>query len=464
MEHGSWNRYLVRAVFTTAFSLSLATLADARTITLAWDPNPEPDIAGYTVYRGATCSAFTQSFAAGPATTYTVTNLPDGESHCFAVQAYNTAGQVSPLSDPITVPALSGSNPVEWVDSPGALSDIKQPFVMGGWAIDTGSTNGPGVDMIHVYAYPNPGSSQPPIFLGVATYGMSRPDIAAAFGHTRYTNSGFEITINGLSTGRYQLVGFVHSTVAGAFNSVATVTVNVQPGPLAAIDAPAAGLVSQPFSIDGWSIDPSASAGTGVDQVSIFAYPQGGGSALPLGVAVYGLPRPDVAAVFGPRFLNSRYQLVIDTLPPGIYDLEVRARSTGNGQTVPSARVRVTVRGRPWMAIDGPANLSVISGPFTVSGWALDRESASGPGVDSVHVYAFPVGTGGPAFLGVATYGTSRPDVALAFGDAKFTNSGYELRVSGNALAAGTYDIVVFARSTVTGTFNNARVTRITIP
>jgi hypothetical protein len=36
--------------------------------------------------------------------------------------------------------------------------------------------------------------------------------------------------------------------------------------------------------------------------------------------------------------------------------------------------------------------------------------------------------------------------------------------VSGNALAAGTYDIVVFARSTVTGTFNNARVTRITMP
>jgi hypothetical protein len=57
-------------------------------------------------------------------------------------------------------------------------------------------------------------------------------------------------------------------------------------------------------------------------------------------------------------------------------------------------------------------------------------------------------------FLGAATYGVSRPDVAAAFGS-RFLNSGYTLNVTTN-LAPGTYTLVVFARSTVTGTFSNA--------
>jgi hypothetical protein len=443
-------------------SFACAAAANAATMSIAWDPNPEPDIAGYVVYRGATCSLFTTIVDVGNRLSYSFTSLPDREAHCFAVQAYNTAGERSPLSDPVTVPAPPPSTPINWIDGPAQEATLKQPFRMSGWAVDTASTVGTGVDMMHVYAFPNPGSNQPPVFLGFASYGLSRPDVAAAFGSSRFTNSGFDVTVNGLVPGRYMIVAFVHSTVSAAFNSAATLLVNIQAGPLTAIDVPTAGLVSQPFFIDGWSIDPSAPTGTGVDQVTVFAYPVGGGAAVPVGTAFYGNVRPDVAAVFGARFLNSRYQMAIDTLPPGLYDLEVRSRSTANGQVVPTARVRVTVRGRPVMTIDGPANLSVLTSSFRVAGWAIDRESVSGPGVDTLHVYAFPVSGGGPAtFLGVATYGASRPDVAAAFGNSRFTNSGYELLVSG--LAPGTYDVVVFSHSTVTATFSTARVTRVTI-
>ena len=94
-----------------------------------------------------------------------------------------------------------------------------------------------------------------------------------------------------------------------------------------------------------------------------------------------------------------------------------------------------------------------------MAGWALDRAAAAGVGVDAVHVYAHPVAGGGPIFLGVATHGTARPDVGAVFGG-QFTNSGFALTVG--SLAPGLYDLVVYARSTVTGVFF-ARVVRITI-
>ena len=63
-------------------------------------------------------------------------------------------------------------------------------------------------------------------------------------------------------------------------------------------------------------------------------------------------------------------------------------------------------------------------------------------------------------FVGTATP-TTRIDVANVFGS-QFLGSGFQ--ISGATLPAGTYDLVVFAHSTVTMTFNNARVVRITVP
>jgi hypothetical protein len=64
-----------------------------------------------------------------------------------------------------------------------------------------------------------------------------------------------------------------------------------------------------------------------------------------------------------------------------------------------------------------------------------------------------------PVFVGVGVPG-QRPDVGTAFG-ARFTSAGFTQL--GATLPKGTYDLVVFARSTVTGTFNNSRVIRITV-
>jgi hypothetical protein len=71
------------------------------------------------------------------------------------------------------------------------------------------------VDAVHVYAFPDAGG--PPIFLGVAAYGGSRPDVGSLLG-ARFTDSGYGLLALGLMPGRYQLAVYAHSTVAGSFD------------------------------------------------------------------------------------------------------------------------------------------------------------------------------------------------------------------------------------------------------
>ena len=56
--------------------------------------------------------------------------------------------------------------------------------------------------------------------------------------------------------------------------------------------------------------------------------------------------------------------------------------------------------------------------------------------------------------------GATDPDVAALFGP-PFSDAGFLL--TGASLPAGTYDLVVFAHSSVTGSFDNSRVVRITV-
>jgi len=98
--------------------------------------------------------------------------------------------------------------------------------------------------------------------------------------------------------------------------------------------------------------------------------------------------------------------------------------------------------------------------PFTIAGWAIDADSDAGTGVDTLHVWAYPVDEGKPIFLGATAYGGERPDVGAIFGD-RFTPSGYGLSVDG--LTAGSYDLAVFAWSTVQGTFVPAKVVRVIV-
>jgi hypothetical protein len=130
-----------------------------------------------------------------------------------------------------TVHITVNPNQLMSIDTPGPESTFSVPaFDVAGWSIDRAVATGTGVDSLHVYAYPNPGSGQPPIFLGVATIGFARSDVAALYG-ARFTNSGYNLRVNrvavGMTPGVYSIVVHSHST-SGAFNNLAVVRVTVQ--------------------------------------------------------------------------------------------------------------------------------------------------------------------------------------------------------------------------------------------
>ena len=83
----------MKALLLTICLLALAFTAHAADVTLTWDANTEPDLAGYRVYQGSGTDPTTftrvQQVAA---TTATIKGL-DNSSHSFVVTAYNTAAR-----------------------------------------------------------------------------------------------------------------------------------------------------------------------------------------------------------------------------------------------------------------------------------------------------------------------------------------------------------------------------------
>ena len=120
-------------------------------------------------------------------------------------------------------------------------------------------------------------------------------------------------------------------------------------GPQTIIDAPGENtFVGSPFYVGGWAADLTSSVDSGVSTVHVWAYPvdRSGNRLDPifLGPAIYGGARPDVAAVYGARFSDSGYGIIVSTLPPGTYDIAVFSYSTVVNNFTPAKVVRVTVR------------------------------------------------------------------------------------------------------------------------
>ncbi len=227
--------------------------------------------------------------------------------------------------------AIQKSESLLSIDSPpeGAVT---LPFQVAGWAMDRGvGFFGSGIDFLHVYAFPSPGSGAPPIFLGSSFPSFARGDIAALFGD-RFQFTGWAVRVDSLPAGPYLVVVFAHSIVTNTYTVIGTRAINVDSRPLLSVDAPAPGSVLPAGSrvfVGGWAIDLGAVSGTGIDAVHVWIYP-GGGAGTPFfaGVATYGVSRADVGGIFGSKFTPSGYQLDVDGLAPGSYVIAVFAHST----------------------------------------------------------------------------------------------------------------------------------------
>jgi len=440
-------------------------------------------VGGY-VYRGSALPAsyraryFFADYIAGRVWSMALTIAPSGEATAADIQEHTTElggaaalGNISSFGIDTTgelylvgyskgeirrvISRTAATHVAMALDLPGA-GLVVQPFQVAGWALDTApGVSGTGIDTVHVWAIPTDGAT-PAVFLGAA-YGAIRADVAVIYG-AQYQASGYALMASGLAAGTYQISAFAHSSVTSNFELSTSRMVSVATGPAMSIDSPPGGAAAPRFTVTGWAIDLDSATGSGVDAVHVWAYPAAGAPRF-VGIASYGFGRGDVGALFGDRFMNSGWVVTAAGLPPGAWTLVASAHSTVTNTFRRSASVAVQVQSGATLQIDAPSALHVGSS-FTIAGWALDLADAAGDGIGVVDVWAFPTSGGAPIFIGETAPTLSRADVAAVYG-AQLSTSGYQVTAT---LPPGQYDVAVYGKSNVTGTFDATRAVRVIVP
>jgi hypothetical protein len=74
-------------------------------VTLAWNPNTDPDLAGYKIYESTSSGTYGAAIATVPpsTTSFAVTGLQRGVTYYFVITAYDTSGNESARSAEVRV-------------------------------------------------------------------------------------------------------------------------------------------------------------------------------------------------------------------------------------------------------------------------------------------------------------------------------------------------------------------------
>ena len=213
-------------------------------------------------------------------------------------------------------------------------------FVVAGWAFDAAALSGTGISAVEVWAE----RGNDVRFVGNATIGIPRPDVAAAFG-AQFVNSGWGLVAGDLPPGPWTIRVNLKSAQTGSIIGSQSVPVWLNDGLLLQIDVPANGAVLGGGSyVAGWALDRAALHNSGVSAIHVWAVPSNGTPAIFLGEATLGASRPDVGAAFGPQFNNAGYILGFG-LSPGEYDIIVFVFRASSGSFDGAQVVHITVGG-----------------------------------------------------------------------------------------------------------------------
>src|SRR4051812_6736553 len=144
----------------------------------------------------------------------------------LALASPSTSAQQDQLPIALGSPSIVVNGPLRLqTDTPTPGAAITMPVVVGGWTLDQSATTGTGIDTVHVWAIPVSG---PSVFVGVATMGVARPDVASLFG-SQFLLSGFNLTSNVvLAPGSYILAVYGHRASTGVFAIVDQVPLTVR--------------------------------------------------------------------------------------------------------------------------------------------------------------------------------------------------------------------------------------------
>lgn len=169
--------------------------------------------------------------------------------------------------------------------------------------------------------------------------------------------------------------------------------------------------------------------------------------ATPIGAASLGGLRPDVQqvsynndgkhAACGYNFVGS-----IGSTAPGNHTVSVYA-TDASGNVWPIAMtsnaIVVTSDPPPTAALDSTSGSSIVAGGLLgLGGWAIDSQMHAPVGSVKILIDGQPVG--------YATLGVARPDVASAYGDSRYTNSGWGFSggIGGIALGQHTASAIAY--------------------
>jgi hypothetical protein len=246
-----------------------------------------------------------------------------------------------------------------------------------------------------------------------------------------------------------------------------------QPGPGAsgdnslagAVDQPANGanlLTNGPLQVQGWVVDRAAQGWSGIDAVEVWDAPMDVGGHKVASASIQ-LSRPDVAAALGNGFWSASgfsANVPAASLSQGPAFWYVYAHTPSKGWWYTQAEFVVGLPGffaDPRLELETPTVLATIHGgqPFTVRGYAIDRNAApdQGIGVDRVEVY-FNGDRQRGVLIGRVT--PDQPNTLAAAIGGQFANAGFAATFQPTSWLPSLMDnqfssIVVYAHSSVSG-------------
>jgi len=88
-------------LFILLFFIFLAIIKSAQSVSLAWDPNSETNLAGYVIYYGTASGQYSNSNNVMNTTNTTVAGLLNGVMYFFVVTAYDASGLESDPSNEV---------------------------------------------------------------------------------------------------------------------------------------------------------------------------------------------------------------------------------------------------------------------------------------------------------------------------------------------------------------------------
>ena len=116
----------MKKLFTILAILAIAGIAQAATLQISWNANPDTDLAGYKVYQGTASGQYGEPVDVGNVTGHVMEITPEyGATYYFALTAYDTSGNESGYSDEASCFVPDGVKP----EKPTGLRAIIQAIV-----------------------------------------------------------------------------------------------------------------------------------------------------------------------------------------------------------------------------------------------------------------------------------------------------------------------------------------------